>query len=356
MKDVIKEGIRKLLDGMDLTYEESQGIMKEIMSGNATSAQIAAFLTALRIKGETVNEITAFTEVMKDFCHRIYPNVDGRLVDTCGTGGDQVKTFNISTTAAFVVAGAGVAVAKHGNRSVTSKSGGADVLERLGLNLNMEPKAVETTIEKVGIGFMFAPAFHPAMKYAIGPRREIGIRTVFNILGPLTNPANANAQLLGVYNRALIEPLAHALKKLGCEEAMVVHGLDGLDEISTIGKTAIAWLREGKVTMLETVPRDFGVKPARPEEIKGTTPEESAEITFRILNGCCEPDDPKREIVLVNGVAGIIVGGKAEDFGYGMELARESVDSGAAYKKLRTLVKICSGDMSKLEGLELKYG
>lgn len=353
---MIKEGIRKLLDGMDLTYEESQGIMKEIMSGNATSAQIAAFLTALRIKGETVNEITAFTEVMQDFCHRIYPNVDGRLVDTCGTGGDQVKTFNISTTAAFVVAGAGVAVAKHGNRSVTSKSGSADVLERLGLNLNMESKAVEKAIEKVGIGFMFAPAFHPAMKYAIGPRREIGIRTVFNVLGPLTNPANASAQVLGVYDRALIEPLAHALKNLGCEEAMVVHGLDGLDEISTIGKTAIAWLRKGKVTMLETVAKDFGVKPARPEEIKGTTPEESAEITFKILNGCCKPNGPKREIVLVNGVAGIIVGGKAEDFGYGMELARESIDSGAAYKKLRTLVKTCNGDMSKLEGLESKYG
>ena len=353
---MIKEGIRKLIDGTDLTYEESQGIMKEIMSGNATSAQIAAFLTALRMKGETVNEITAFTEVMKEFCHRIYPSVDGRLVDTCGTGGDQIKTFNISTTAAFVVAGAGVAVAKHGNRSVTSKSGSADVLERLGFNLSLEPKAVERAIEKIGIGFMFAPAFHPAMKYAIGPRREIGVRTVFNVLGPLTNPANANAQLLGVYDRALIEPLAYALKNLGCEEAMVVHGLDGLDEISTIGKTAIAWLREGKVTTTETAPKDFGVKLAGPEDIKGTTPEESAEITFKILNGCCDRGDPKEDIVLVNGVVGIIVGGKAGDFGYGMELARESIDSGAAYKKLRTMVKTCNGYMSKLEGLELKYG
>lgn len=329
---MIKEGIQKLIDGIDLTYEESQTIMKEIMSGNATDAQIAAFLTALRMIGETVDEITAFTEVMKEFCSRIHPRVSGRLLDTCGTGGDRIKTFNISTTAAFVVAGAGVAVAKHGNRSVTSKSGSADVLERLGLNLNLEPKVVETAIEKIGIGFMFAPAFHPAMKCAIGPRREIGIRTVFNILGPLTNPANANAQLLGVYDRALIEPLANVLKNLGCEEAMVVYGLDGLDEISTIGKTAVAWLRESKVTTMETIPKDFGIKLAKPEDITGTTPEESAEITFKILNACRGHNDPKEDIVLVNGAAGIILGGKAEDFSYGMELARESIDSGAAYK------------------------
>jgi len=353
---VIKEGIRKLIDGTDLTYEESQGIMKEIMSGKATSTQIAAFLTALRMKGESVNEITAFTEVMKEYCRRIHPRVNGRLVDTCGTGGDKIKTFNISTTAAFVVAGAGVVVAKHGNRSVTSKSGSADVLERLGLNLNLDPPAVENVIEKVGIGFMFAPAFHPAMKYAIGPRRELGIRTIFNVLGPLTNPADANAQLLGVYDRKLTEPLAHALKNLGCEEAMVVHGLDGLDEISTIGKTVISWLREDKVATVETVPKDFGVKLARPEDVKGTTPDESAEITFKILNGYGDINDPKTEIVLVNGVAGIIVGGKAEDFSYGMELARESIDSGAAYKKLKALVKISNGNLSKLEELELKYG
>lgn len=353
---MIKEGIQKLIGGTDLTYEESQGIMKEIMSGEATSAQIAAFLTALRMKGETVNEITAFTEVMKEYCRRIHPSVEGRLVDTCGTGGDKIKTFNISTTAAFVVAGAGVVIAKHGNRSVTSKSGSADVLEKLGLNLNLEPEAVENAIEKVGIGFMFAPAFHPAMKYAIGPRREIGVRTVFNVLGPLTNPADANAQLLGVYDRTLTEPLAHALKNLGCEEAMVVHGLDGLDEISTIGKTAISWLKENEVTTIETVPKDFGVKLARPEDVKGTTPKESAEITFKILDGCCDINDPKREIVLVNGVAGIIVGGKAEDFSHGMELARESIDSGAAYKKLKALVKTSNGNLSKLEELELKYG
>jgi anthranilate phosphoribosyltransferase len=353
---MIREGIQKLVERGNLSYEEAREIMKEIMSSNATGAQIAAFLTALRMKGETVGEITAFTEVMKEYCHRIHPHVKGRLVDTCGTGGDKIKTFNISTTAAFVVAGAGVAVAKHGNRSVTSKSGSADVLERLGLNLNIEPKAVEKAIEEAGIGFMFAPAFHPAMKYAIGPRRELGIRTVFNILGPLTNPADANAQLLGVYDRRLTEPLAHALNNLGCEEAMVVHGLDGLDEISTIGKTVISRLKEKEVTTIETVPKDFGVKLARPGDLKGTTPDESADITFKILNGCCDINDPKTEIVLVNAVAGIIVGGKAEEFSYGMELARESIDSGAAYQKLESLVKTSNGDLSKLEELELKYG
>jgi anthranilate phosphoribosyltransferase len=353
---MIRESIQKLIDGTNLTYEESREAMKEIMSGQATNAQIAAFLTALRMKGETVKEITAFAEIMKECSHRIRPRMKGRLVDTCGTGGDKIKTFNVSTTAAFVVAGAGVAIAKHGNRSVTSQSGSADVLERLGLNLNMTPEAVQNSIEQVGIGFMFAPAFHPAMKYAIGPRREIGIRTIFNVLGPLTNPACANAQVLGVYDRKLAGPLAYALKRLGCEEAMVVHGLDGLDEISTIGKTTISWLRENRVTTIETVPKDFGVKHARIEEIKGTTPDESAEILFKILKGYCAADDPRREIVLVNAAAGIIVGGKAEDFDYGMELSHKSIDNGTAYKKLKALIKASDGNLSKLEELESKYG
>jgi anthranilate phosphoribosyltransferase len=356
VRNMIKESIGKLVDCGDLTYEESTACMKEIMSGTATTSQIGAFLTALRMKGETANEITAFTTVMKDCCRRIHPQVNGRLIDTCGTGGDKIKTFNISTTVAFVAAGAGVPVAKHGNRSVTSKSGSADVLERLGLNLNMKPSGVEKAIEEVGVGFMFAPAFHPAMKYAIGPRREVGIRTVFNVLGPLTNPADANAQLLGVYNRRLTEPLAYSLKNLGCEEAMVVHGLDGLDEVSTIGKTAISWLRMGEVNTSEVVPKDFGVKLAKIEDIKGTTPEESAKITFKILHGYFDVDEPKREVVQVNGAAAIIVAGKADNFSGGMELAHESIESGAAYKKLRALVKFSCGDITKLEQLESKYG
>jgi anthranilate phosphoribosyltransferase len=353
---MIREGIKKLIEKTNLTFSESQEIMGEVMSGQATNAQIAAFLTALRMKGETVEELIAFATVMRERCRRIHPHVQGCLVDTCGTGGDKTKTFNISTAAAFVVAGAGVAIAKHGNRSVTSKSGSADVLEKLELNLKMTPEEVQAAIEQVGVGFMFAPAFHPAMKYAVEPRREIGIRTVFNVLGPLTNPASANAQLLGVYDVKLTEPMAYALKRLGCEEAMVVHGLDGLDEISTLGKTAIAWLKGGKVTTIETVPSDFGVKQARMEDIKGTTPEESAEILFMILNGNCSINDPKTEVVLVNSAAGIMVGGKAEDFNYGMELARESIESGGAYKKLKALIGASGGELSKLEELERKYG
>jgi anthranilate phosphoribosyltransferase len=282
--------------------------------------------------------------------------VNGRLVDTCGTGGDRIKTFNVSTTAAFVVSGAGIAVAKHGNRSVSSKCGSADALEKLGLNINLEPEAVEKTIEEVGIGFMFAPAFHPAMKYAMEARKTIGFRTVFNILGPLTNPASANAQLLGVYDRTLVEPLGYVLKNLGREEAMVAHGSDGLDEISTVGKTSIAWLKDGKVTTLEITPKDFGVKTALLHEIRGTTPAESAEITFKILYGCCERDDPKRDMVLVNSAASIVVGGKAEDFSHGMEMARESIDSGAAYRKLKMLITASKGNPLMLEELEQKYG
>ena len=355
MNLVIRETIQKLVEGANLTAEESRQTMTEIMSGQATNAQTAAFLTALRLKGETVEELTAFAKVMRENCCRIKPKVQGRLVDTCGTGGDKLKTFNISTAAAFVVAGAGVAVAKHGNRSVTSRSGSADVLEKLGVNLNVEPKAVEKVIEQVGIGFMFAPAFHPAMKYAVAPRKEIGIRTVFNLLGPLTNPACANAQLLGVYESKLTLPLAYALKSLGCEEAMVVHGLDGLDEISTVGKTDIAWLREGEVASLETSPKDFGVKQAEIGELQGATPEENAETLFRILNNCrVASDSAKRDIVLVNAAAGIIVSGKAEDFTYGMEVARNSLDSGAAYQKLKALIKASGGDLARLEELEKK--
>lgn len=352
---MIREGIQKLIEGISLTHEESREVVREVMSGRATNAQTAALLTALRMKGETVEEFIAFASVMREHCQQIRPIVEGRLVDTCGTGGDKIKTFNISTAAAFVVAGAGVAIAKHGNRSVTSRCGSADVLEKLGLNLNMEPEAVQRTIEQVGVGFMFAPVFHPAMRYASAPRKEIGIRTIFNVLGPLTNPASANAQLLGVYDQKLTAPLAYALKKLGCEEAMVVHGLDGLDEISTLGRTAISWLKDSEVATMELAPSDFGVKQARIAEIRGTAPDESAVTLFRILAGHCPMDDAKVEIVLVNSAAGIIVGGKAEDFSYGVESARESIESGAAYKKLKALIKASSGDSAKLEELESKY-
>ncbi len=350
---MIREGIRKLIERRDLSYEESQEIMNEIMSGKTTDAQIGSFLTALRMKGETIEEITAFAEVMREFCHQIHPKVNSRLVDTCGTGGDRVKTFNISTTAAFIVAGTGITVAKHGNRSVTSKCGSADVLERLGVKIDSDPETVERNMEEVGIGFMFAPKFHPAMKYAIGPRREIAARTVFNILGPLTNPANADAQLLGVFSDVWVEPLAQVLKKLGSNEAMVVHGLDGLDEISTIGRTRIVWLKNGETRIVEKTPEDFGLEKAKAAEIRVTTPEESAAVTFQILNDL-SGHSPKKDIALVNAAAGIIVGGKADEFEEGLELARESIESGQAYKKLRLLVKKSKGDLSNLEDLESK--
>jgi anthranilate phosphoribosyltransferase len=351
---MIREGIQKLIEGSNLTSDESGQIMNEVMTGAATNSQTAAFLTALRMKGEDVEELIAFATVMRKNCSQIKPKVKGRLVDTCGTGGDKIKTFNISTAAAFIIAGAGIPVAKHGNRAVTSKSGSADVLEKLGLNLNLQPKAVQEAIEQVGIGFMFAPAFHPAMKYAAEPRKEIGIRTVFNLLGPLTNPACAEAQVLGVYDPKLTVPMAYALKKLGCEEAMVVHGLDGLDEISTVGKTAITWVKSDQIIKLETSPSYFGLQKANVDALKAGTIDENAQTLFVILSGSLALDDPKTEIALVNAAAGIIVGGKAENFKDGIEVAKESIKSGAAYAKLKALIVASGGSLQKLEELEAK--
>jgi anthranilate phosphoribosyltransferase len=351
---MIREGIQKLIEGTDLTFEESGVIMNEVMSGKATNSQTAAFLTALRMKGEAVDEIIAFASVMKSHCRLIHPKVQGRLVDIVGTGGDKIKTFNVSTAAAFVIAGAGIPVAKHGNRAVTSKSGSADVLEKLGLNLTLEPQAIEIIIEQVGVGFMFAPAFHPAMKYAAEPRKEIGIRTVFNVLGPLTNPASASAQILGVYDAKLVEPMAYALQKLGCQEAIVAHGLDGLDEISTVGKTVIAHLKDGIIEVSEFSPADFGLKQVNAINLQCGSAEESAETLFRILAGR-ETGTAKEDIVLVNAAAGIIVGGKASDFKEAMALAKKSIQSGAAYNKLKGMVKASGGDLSKLEELEAKH-
>ena len=348
---MIREGIQKIVERRNLSSLEAAEIMQEVMSGKATNAQTAAFLTALRMKGETVEELIAFASVMRANCCTIHPKIQGRLVDTCGTGGDKLKTFNVSTAAAFVIAGAGISVAKHGNRAVTSKSGSADVLEKLGLNLTLQPQAVQTAIEKVGIGFMFAPAFHPAMRYALEPRREIGIRSVFNLLGPLTNPACANAQLLGVYDAKLIVPIANALGKLGCEEAMVVHGLDGLDEVSTVGKTAIAHLKNRDVTKHEFSPEDFGVKKTTLADLQSSTVDENAKTLFKILRGKFKGDG-KTDFVLVNAAAGIIVGGRASDFKEGIQIAQQSITSGAAYNKLKALVSASGGDLQKLEELE----
>ena len=263
-----------------------------------------------------------------------------------------MKTFNVSTAAALVAAGADVPVAKHGNRSVTSKCGSADVLEALGVNLNVPPLTVQRAIEQVGIGFMFAPAFHPAMKNAIVPRREIGIRTVFNILGPLTNPANANAQVLGVYDPQLVEPMAKVLQKLGTEEAMVVHGIDGLDEISTIGKTKLAWLKDGQTTSKEITPQDLNLKQARPNEISGFDVEQSAKLLVNIINGREDKLSTRLQMVLANAAAAIVVGGKADDLATGVEVGREAITSGKAYDKLKRLIACTNGDESKLERIE----
>ena len=354
---MIKEAIVKLVERTNLSYQEAYEAMKEMIRGEATPSQVAAFLTALRMKGETVEEIVAFAEAMRGCCYRVNPKVDRRLVDTCGTGGDKIKTFNISTTAAFVVAGIGVPVAKHGNRSVTSKSGSADLLERLGLNLNVTEGTIEKAIKEVGVGFLFAPALHPSMKNVASLRREIGIRTVFNILGPLTNPATPSAQVIGVYEAGLVAKIAEVLSKLGLQEAMVVHGLDGLDEISTVGRTLIAWLREGEIKSFEVSPTDLGVERTAVESIVGKSPEENAEITFKILYGCLKAGDPKRDIVAVNAAAGAIVGGVADDFKYALELAQKSIDSGASYRKLKELIKFYDGSrVEKLEELERRYG
>lgn len=353
---MIVEGIKKVVEGQNLTYQEACEIMKEIMTGAATPAQIASLLTALRMKGETVEEISAFAFIMRRFCHSIQPNIKGRIIDTCGTGGDKIKTFNVSTLAAFVAAGAGAPVAKHGNRSVTSRMGSADLLERLGLNLNTEPDVVKEAIEEIGIGFIFAPKFHPAMKYAIGPRREIGIRTVFNLLGPLTNPAGVKFQLIGVFDGYWLRPLALVLKYIGCEEAMVVHGLDGLDEISIIGRTSVALLKDNNIEFFDVTPKDFGMEIANLKDLIVESVEEYVDLSFRLLY--CDPKigDPKLNMVLMNASAALVVGGIADDFRHGVELALESIASGSAYKKLKLLIKKYGGSLSTLEELEEKYG
>jgi anthranilate phosphoribosyltransferase len=343
----MKQFINTLVEGRDLSRGEAEEAMQTIMSGDATQAQIGAFLTALRMKGETIEEISACAKIMREFAERINPKVSGTLVDTCGTGGDKVKTFNISTISALVVAGAGIPIAKHGNRSVTSKAGSADVLEALGVKIDLAPKDVERCIEKTGIGFMFAPVFHKTMKYAIGPRKEMGIRTVFNVLGPLTNPASAKAQVLGVFDAALTEKMANVLKNLGAEKALVVHGLEGLDEISTMGQTKISELNDSEVRTYKIEPEDFGFKRAQITELSGGDAKYNARIVVDLLKNW--EKGAKRDIVVLNAAAGIYVGGKAASIREGIELANESIDSGKAYEKLVALVRESGGDLSKLE-------
>lgn len=337
---MIKDAIRMLAEGVDLSETEMIAVMHEIMEGEATPAQIAAFITALRIKGETVEEITGAARVMRSKATTISPSLSrglGRLVDTCGTGGDLAHTFNISTTAAFVVAGAGLTVAKHGNRSVSSRSGSADLLEALGVNIETSPARVAECLDEVGIGFLFAPIFHGAMKHAIGPRREIGIRTVFNLLGPLTNPVGATAQVVGVYAADLTGVVAQVLANLGVERAFVVHGLDGLDEITISGKSKISELRDGQVHDYYMVPEDFGIERGSVLDLQGGDANENARITVDILHGAM---GPRRNIVLLNAAAGIVAGGLTESFGEAVKIAEQSIDSGAAMAKLEELKRV----------------
>ncbi|MBW2990058.1 anthranilate phosphoribosyltransferase [Candidatus Woesearchaeota archaeon] len=331
---MIKEAISKLVEKKDLTLKEAEEVMDEIMSGNATDAQIAGFLIALRLKGETIDEITACAKVMRKKASRIRPKNQSRLIDVVGTGGDRSGTFNISTVAAFVVAGAGIPVAKHGNKGVSSRCGSADVLKALGINIDLEPKKVEQCISEVGIGYMFAPKFHSAMKYAIGPRKELGVRTIFNILGPLTNPAEAPYELMGVFDPSLVKPLAEVLGKLGCRHALVIHG-NGLDEITLDAPTKVAEYRDGHVSCYEIRPSEFGIRLAELKDIKGGSPEDNAKITLSILSG--KEKGPKRDIVLLNAGAAIYTAGKASSIKEGIVLAKESIDSGKALEKLDEL-------------------
>ena len=330
---MIQGAISKLVQKQDLTQKETGQVMSEIMEGKATDAQIAGFLVALRFKGETIDEITACAKIMRQKSQIINPKVKF-LVDTCGTGGDNFDTFNISTAAAFVASGAGAAVAKHGNKSVSSKCGSADVLKELGINIELSPKKVERCIEEIGLGFMFAPIFHPAMRFALNARKEIGVRTIFNILGPLTNPANAKSQLIGVFGNGILENIAKVLKNLGSKHIITVNG-SGLDEITICGKTKVCELKNGNIDFYEINPEDFGFKLSHINGITGGSPEENSKIIIDILNGV---KGPKRDIVLLNAAAALLTTDKVKNYKDALELAAYSIASGKALKKLKGLI------------------
>jgi anthranilate phosphoribosyltransferase len=332
----VREAIEKLVNCVNLSESEMTDVMNQIMTGEVTPLQVASFLTALRMKGESVEEVTGAARVMREKAYRV--QVGSKTVfDTCGTGGDQKGTFNISTASAFVVSGAGIHVAKHGNRSVSSQSGSADVLAALGVKVDAPKERVEQCIARIGIGFLFAPLLHDAMKYAVQPRRDIGIRTIFNLLGPLTNPAMATHQLIGIYSADLTGMIAHVLKKLGSTCAMVVHGMEGLDEISLCGPTRVAELRAGQVKEYVIEPEQFGLKRCRMEDLHGGNPEQSASIVRAVLQG---DKGPARDVVLFNSGAALHVAGSAATVHDGIRLAAESIDSGQARQKLQRLVEL----------------
>ena len=335
---MIKEAISKIIDRHDLTESEMVQVMEEIMTGVSSPAQIGAFLVALRIKGEAVDEITGAARVMREKAVKIDTPKGRTVVDTCGTGGDSAGTFNISTTAAFITAGAGLVVAKHGNKSVSSKCGSADLLQALGVNIEAEQSRVEECLRQCGIGFLFAPMMHGAMKYAIGPRREIGIRTIFNLLGPLTNPAGAENQVMGVYSDALTEPLANVLKRLGSKHVYVVHGHDGLDELTLTTTSKVSELVDGKITTYSFDTRKYGFALCNGADLKGEDPQSNAQITLNILKG--DEKGPKADITIMNAALAILAGGKAGDFKEGVALAKTSISSGAAIRALDEMKRL----------------
>jgi anthranilate phosphoribosyltransferase len=333
---MIREMLARVIERKDLTGAQMSAVMDQIMAGEATPAQIAAFVTALRMKGETVDEVSGAAASMRR--HAVYINAGARtVVDTCGTGGDGAHTFNISTAAAFVAAGAGVCVAKHGNRAVSSKCGSADVLAALGVNIEADAAVMEQCLQEHGIAFLFAPKMHPAMKHAIGPRRELGVRTIFNMLGPLTNPAGATGQVLGVFAPELTEMFAGALKELGARRAFAVHGSGGLDEIACVGTTRISELRDGVVKTYEIAAETLLGDSFRAEDLAGGTPDENAALLRQILDG--KEQGAPRAVVLLNAAAAIVAGEKAETLDDGLRLARLAVDSGAAADKLKVLIE-----------------
>lgn len=328
--------LRKVVNQEGLMQDEAKAAMTVIMHGEATPAQIAAFLVALRMKGETVAEITGFAEAMRESAIKVDTKARP-VVDTCGTGGDRIKTFNVSTAAAFVVAGAGITVAKHGNRSVTSKAGSADVMEALGYNLNLLPNRVAQCLDEIGIAFLFAPNFHPAMKYALGPRREIGLRTIFNLLGPMTNPVKLDGQVMGVYDGALTPMVARVLGNLGVKRAFVAHSLDGMDELSITSATQISEFRENETNTYILFPEDFGFRRAEPRELEGGTPEENAKLLRAILSN--EVEGARCDIVVLNAAAAIAAAGEADSIKDAIPIADEALSSGAALQKLNALIE-----------------
>jgi anthranilate phosphoribosyltransferase len=332
---MIKDAIAKLIERQHLTEAEAEAVMLEIMEGQATQAQIAAYLTALRMKGETVDEITGSARAMRAKATRIRP-ADPLVVDTCGTGGDGGATFNVSTTVAFVVAGAGITVAKHGNRAVSSRSGSADVLKCLGVRIDLPPEQVEACVNEIGIGFLFAPVFHGAMKHAVGPRQEIGVRTIFNLLGPLTNPAGATVQIVGVYEESLTDLMANVLMRLGVRHCYVVHGMDGLDEITLTDRTRVCEGKAGRLTSYVVEPRDFGFQRARSKDLAGGDVEENARIIRDVLSG---REGPRQQLVQLNAAPALVACGKAATLQDGVALAQTIIRSGAAMDKLERLIK-----------------